>query len=89
MNLGDMAGGAGKVIAAASDARPLLDAARVAPGDGVIVFTGGLASGDAIARFIAAAKRGRIWSREAAAHGLAEPPAQPTGANRPAAPNQR
>jgi catalase len=61
----------GKVIGAVSDARPLLDAARVAAGDGVIDLGSGLGSGlgggDAIPRFISAAKRGRIWSREVAA----------------------
>ncbi len=55
-----------KVIAAVPEARPLLDAARV--GDdapGVIDLAGGMA----IAQFITAAKRGRVWSREPTARG--------------------
>ena len=54
-----------KVIAAVGDARPLLDAARVVAGDGVV----SLAGDAAVAQFIKAAKRGRVWSREAPAGG--------------------
>jgi catalase len=50
-----------KVIAASPDARPLLDAARVTSDPGVIELT----AGAAIATFIATAKKGRLWSREA------------------------
>jgi catalase len=52
-----------KVIGMVAGARPLLDAARVVPDDGVIE----LVDGAAIAAFITAARRGRIWSREPAA----------------------
>ena len=55
----------GKVIAAVAEARPLLDAARVTADAGVI----DLAGGAAIAQFLMAAKRGRIWSREARLRG--------------------
>jgi len=58
-----------KVIGVSAGARPLLDAARVVSGDGVLE----LAGADAIPQFIAAAKRGRIWAREAAAHGGDKP----------------
>ncbi|HEU4733768.1 MAG TPA: catalase [Kofleriaceae bacterium] len=52
-----------KVIATVAEARPLLAAARVpvsGPCDGVIELAGGAA----IPEFIAAARRGRVWSRE-------------------------
>jgi len=55
----------GKVIAMVAEARPLLDAARVADDAGVI----DLAGGKAIASFITSAKRGRVWSREPTARG--------------------
>ncbi|HEX4421482.1 MAG TPA: catalase [Kofleriaceae bacterium] len=51
-----------KVIATVAAAQPLLDAARVVADAGVI----DLAGGAAIAAFIAAARRGRIWAREIA-----------------------
>jgi catalase len=47
-----------KVIAVTAEARPLLDAARVVPGDGVVDLAAGPAP------FITAAKQGRVWSRE-------------------------
>jgi catalase len=50
-----------KVIAAVAAARPLLDAARVKADAGVLELTAG-----AIPQFIAAAKQGRVWSRETA-----------------------
>jgi catalase len=52
-----------KVIGAVSEAGPLFDAARVAAGEGVV----DLAGGKAIPAFIAAAKQGRVWTREAGA----------------------
>ena len=55
----------GKVIATVDEARPLLDAARVEGDAGVIDLVGGMA----IAEFITAAKRGRVWSREPTARG--------------------
>jgi catalase len=75
-----------KVIATTGDAGPLLEAARVAPDAGVIELSGD----GAIARFVAAAKGGRIWSREAAA--VAErapagmPPGRPTDRSSPRTP---
>jgi catalase len=63
-----------KVIATVAEAGPLLDAARVVPDAGVI----DLAGPGAIAAFLTAAKRGRIWAREAAA--APDPaPASPRG----------
>ncbi|HEX2688914.1 MAG TPA: catalase [Kofleriaceae bacterium] len=54
-----------KVIATVAEARPLLDAARVTGDAGVI----DLAGDKGISQFLAAAKRGRVWSREAAVSG--------------------
>ena len=51
-----------KVIGVVDDANLLLDAARVVPDDGVIK----LAGSKGIAAFVAAAERGRMWSREEA-----------------------
>ena len=59
-----------KVIATVAEARPLLDAARVTADAGVI----DLAGDEAIAQFVMAAKRGRVWSREAAVRGPDQPP---------------
>ncbi|HEY0195383.1 MAG TPA: catalase HPII, partial [Kofleriaceae bacterium] len=47
-----------KVIGMVADAQPLLIAGRVQADDGVVDLAGGVAG------FIAAAKRGRVWSRE-------------------------
>jgi len=60
-----------KVIATVAAAQPLLDAARVTAGAGII----DLASGPAVAGFITAAKAGRVWAREAAMHDRPKPPA--------------
>ncbi|MBA3395100.1 MAG: catalase [Deltaproteobacteria bacterium] len=48
-----------KVIGTVASAKPLLDACRVKPDDGVIDL-----AGKGIATFIETAKRGRIWARE-------------------------
>lgn len=53
-----------------AEARPLLDAARVTADAGVI----DLAGGKAIVQFLTAAKRGRVWSREATVRGPDHPP---------------
>jgi catalase len=63
-----------KIIAATADARPLLDAARVIDDGGVIE----LAAGAAIGRFVAVAKQGRLWSREAPLGPDAPPLGKPT-----------
>jgi catalase len=63
-----------KVIGVVAAGRPLLDAARVRPDAGVIDLTG-----DSIETFIAAAKQGRLWAREAAPRRLDPPlPGEPT-----------
>jgi len=73
----------GKVIATVAEAGPLLAAARVTADPGVI----DLAGGAAIAQFIAAARRGRVWSREARMRGPDRAPAvgPPVGPDRPRA----
>jgi len=63
-----------KVIAAVPEARPLLDLARVTADAGVIE----LAGDKAIGQFLTAAKRGRVWSREATLHGPDQPPLDPS-----------
>ena len=67
-----------KVIATNGDAGPLLAAARVSPDAGVIDLGGD----GGIAQFVAAARGGRIWSREAAM----APPQQLPAAMPPVAP---
>jgi catalase len=64
-----------KVIATVAAAKPLLDAARVVAGEGLIDVAGGPAA------FITAAKHGRVWSREAAMQDKAKPakPTKPAG----------
>jgi catalase len=59
-----------KVIGTVSEARVLFDAARVVAGDGVIE----LGNSKAIAQFVTAAKRGRIWSREVGPEACPESP---------------
>jgi catalase len=61
----------GKVIATLGDAEPLLAAARVSPDAGVIDLGGD----GGIARFVTAARGGRIWSREAGATASQQLPA--------------
>jgi len=48
-----------KVIGVVGEAKPLLDAARVVAGDGVIDL-----ADDGVSRYTTAAKAGRVWSRE-------------------------
>jgi catalase len=72
----------GKVIATVSDAGPLLAAARVSADAGVI----DLAGDDGIARFVTAAKGGRIWARETVAVAATQPAAMPPPVASPQAP---
>jgi catalase len=75
-----------KVIATVAEARPLLDAARVAPDAGVIE----LAGGKAITQFITAAKNGRVWARETTVRGPDKTAGdQPAPAPAPTAPKAK
>ena len=75
-----------KVIGVVAGVQPLLDRAGVIVDDG-IVDLGDSSDGDSnIAAFVAAAKHGRIWKREASGEGTlanAKPPTKPSGKGRP------
>ena len=60
-----------KIIGAVGEARPLLDAARAQPDDGVIELTA-----RTVATFVDTAKRGRLWAREETQADKPAPPAK-------------